>query len=434
MALRFFENAVLSEGLQMPNEAFSSLQQAAIDKDWETTTAKHTVYEQDGFGKLLFHEIEVWFDYVVGVTSTFLKNGNDYRKLIFRSIDHPCERGLYYKFEDSYWLADFTDPMITLQKFVAVRRCNNWLRMVDPENGAVTQWPCVIDYDATSPSPQVGSDIILPNNHLTVMVQGNSETSRLFKLNTRFLLGGRAFKIQAYQNALMPTDSTEQTNLLYLDLYLDELHDNDNQETQIADNGEYVYTVQIESSAPVIDLPVGKIGKLSASVLLNGREVKRNVAWQSDDVDTVEIDLGGSFVVKQESIKPVTVTAYLDGNPAAKSSIEINAVVQDNILSVVNIIPNFNKIRQYEIINFAVELKRGDEALENVESTVSLAKDELILHNQFLSIQQLEDNKYSIKALSIPNSIQPLYITAELLDKSLTASKELSIKVVSMMG
>ena len=434
MALRFFENAVLSEGLQMPNEAFSSLQQAAIDKDWETTTAKHTVYEQDGFGKLLFHEIEVWFDYVVGVTSTFLKNGNDYRKLIFRSIDHPCERGLYYKFEDSYWLADFTDPMITLQKFVAVRRCNNWLRMVDPENGAVTQWPCVIDYDATSPSPQVGSDIILPNNHLTVMVQGNSETSRLFKLNTRFLLGGRAFKIQAYQNALMPTDSTEQTNLLYLDLYLDELHDNDNQETQIADNVEYVYTVQIEASAPVIDLPVGKIGKLSASVLLNGREVKRNVAWQSDDVDTVEIDLGGSFVVKQESIKPVTVTAYLDGNPAAKSSIEINAVVQDNILSVVNIIPNFNKIRQYEIINFAVELKRGDEALENVESTVSLAKDELILHNQFLSIQQLEDNKYSIKALSIPNSIQPLYITAELLDKSLTASKELSIKVVSMMG
>ena len=434
MSLRFFENAMESGGLQMPNEDLRDLQQAAIDEMWEVTTAKHTVLEQDDFGPLTFHEVEVWFDYVVGVTSTFMKNGNDYRKLIFRSIDHECDRGRYYKFDGSYWLVDFTDPMITVQKFVTVRRCNNWLRMIDPENGAIVQWPCVIDYDATSPSPQIGSDIILPNNHLTVIVQGNKETSRLFKLNTRFMLGGRPFKLQSYQNALMPNDSAEQTNLLYLDLYLDELHDGDNQELQIADNGDFVYTIQIEAKTDTIDLQVGRTGRLFASVLLNGHEVDRKIEWKSDKPDIVLVDYEGEYTILKKWFKPIVVTAFMVDNPEIKATIQINAVNVDDFEPVVNIVPDFNKIRQYEIVEFSVELLYGDEPYEGFTSKVSLAENEQIMNNQYLSIQDMGNNKYTIKALRIANAEQLLNIAVYSADEKMLANKTMPIKVVSMIG
>ena len=35
------------------------------------------------------------------------------------------------------------------------------------------------------------------------MVQGNEDVYRLFKLNTRYILGGRPFKLLSYQNAIM---------------------------------------------------------------------------------------------------------------------------------------------------------------------------------------------------------------------------------------
>ena len=434
LALRFFENALRAGMIQMPNESMRELQQAAMNDMWEVTTAKYTVLEQDDFGPLAFHEIEVWFDYVVGVTSTFMKNGNDYRKLIFRSIDHECTRGRYYKFDGSYWLVDFTDPTITVQKFVTVRRCNNWLRMIDPENGAIVQWPCVIDYDATSPSPQVGSNIITPNNHLIVMVQGNKETSRLFKLNTRFMFGGRPFKLQSFQNALMPNDETEQTNLLYLDLYLDELHDKDNQELQLADNGEVNYVVQIDSSDKNIKVAVGKTGKFDAVVLLNGQEVKRDIVWLSSAPDTISVDSEGNYTVLSNSPASVVVTAHISGNLEVNDFINIEIVNQEDIVPVVNIVPDFTKIRQYEIIEFNVEMIYDGKPVQDIVSTVSLSKNEQIVNNKYLSIQDMGNNQYTIEAVNIADVPQLLYVTVESVDRQMSAKKTVSLEVVSMMG
>ena len=66
-----------------------------------------------------------------------MKNGDDFRQLAFRSIEHPCVRGRYYYFEDNYWLGTFTDEHDSIAKTMVVRRCNNFMRIVDPENGAI---------------------------------------------------------------------------------------------------------------------------------------------------------------------------------------------------------------------------------------------------------------------------------------------------------
>ena len=68
------------------------------------------------------------------------------------------------------------------------------------------------------------------------MVQGNVNTLRLFKTNTRYVLGGRPFKLYGYQNALNLNLTTNYDTLLYLDLYLDELHDGDDLVNGVAYN------------------------------------------------------------------------------------------------------------------------------------------------------------------------------------------------------
>ena len=58
-----------------------------------------------------------------------MKNGEDYRQLIFRDIQHHIQRGIYFKFEDNWWISDFTNPSQGLVADVNVRRCNNALRI-----------------------------------------------------------------------------------------------------------------------------------------------------------------------------------------------------------------------------------------------------------------------------------------------------------------
>src|SRR5699024_8365125 len=113
---------------------------------------KYTVQEQDAMGASTYHNVDVWLDYIVGTTSSGVKNGWDFTQLMFRDIDHPVFQGLYYIFDDNYHISYFYNKHDGLEKALAVRRCNNFMRIIDPENGSIFSIPCVIDYDMTSPS------------------------------------------------------------------------------------------------------------------------------------------------------------------------------------------------------------------------------------------------------------------------------------------
>lgn len=239
MAFSFFENAINSGAQQMPNEMYRDLEQEFINMQFCNTSAKTTVQEQDGIGIDTYHDIEVWIDSTVADTTTGLKDSNDFNKLFFRDINHEVVRGLMYKFDNNYWIVNNFSKYSGLAQQCGIRRCNNRLKIVDPINGELQVIPCCVDYDMTSPSAQTSRYIITPNNHATVIVQGNDLTLRLFKTNTRYILSGRPFKLLAYQNAVEYSEEEQQTTLLYLDLYLDEIHDGDDLENGIADNGEF---------------------------------------------------------------------------------------------------------------------------------------------------------------------------------------------------
>lgn len=239
MALPFFESGIASGAISgNPNNEYREMLQSYVIEQWDNTTALQNLLEQKAIGSKEYDEVEAMIANLIDLTSTGKKVGRDFIRVFFKDFGHIVEQGRYYKFSNNYWLVDDVSLYEGVAPLITLRRCNNSLRMIDPETGGTFVVPCVVSYDMTSPSAQVSRYIITPNNHAEIIVQANQDTMRLFTLNTRFILGGRPFKLLSYQNALLDDLDNQVPTIMYLDLYLDEIHSGDDLENRIADNGE----------------------------------------------------------------------------------------------------------------------------------------------------------------------------------------------------
>lgn len=263
------------------------------------------------------------------------------------------------------------------------------------------------------------------------MVQGNADTLRLFKLNTRYMFNGRPFKLLAYQNALLQDLLNQTPTLLYLDLYLDELHDKDDIENGLAYNGDYNYSIQID--ADDMELTNGSTGRLTATVTLNGSEVDSNVVWSSSDTNVVTVDSTGQYTVVGVSGSSAVVTAKLQGNATVTSTITIQVVDTQSVQPLVVLNPMFSKIRQYESIDFIVEVMYGSTMVVPDNVTVSLSQDSQVLTNQYLTITKAE-GQYKITANAIAPNPQVLYVIVQNTTPSFQTIQQFTLNVVSMLG
>lgn len=406
MPLKYYKNSLNNQMTQQPNDFYHDLQQAFIDDQWDNTSALRIIEEQDDFGLDTYHNIEVWLNKVIGQTTTFAKNGEDYRQVLFKDINKKNVRGLYYRFEDDYWIVDFVNPAQGLSNSITLRRCNNALRIVDPENGSVFAIPCVVDYDMTSPTMLINTNVLTPNNHAIVYVQANSDTMRLFTYNKRFFLNGRVFKLLAYQNALNRDLNNQEPTVLYLDLYFDELHANDNLETQVAYNGDYVYDLTIESNAS--ELQIGSTGYFNATITLNGVQVNREIEWMSSNPDIVTFYKDGKYEVFGNVGDTVTLTATLNGNSSITKSLNVTVVDNPATTPYVTFNPDFDNIRQFENLITQIEVEYNGVNYIPSLIEVSLSETENIMANEYLSIA-LTNNTLSIECLDY-GSVQPIYI------------------------
>lgn len=293
MALDYFLNSINSGVQPLPNEMYRDQQQAYVDLMWDNTSALITIQEQSEIGSDVYNNIEVWIDSTVGDTTTGLKDTRDFNKLVFSDITHFAPRGLMYKFDNNYWIVHAYTPHSSVVQYCGVRRCNNALRMVDPEDGNIFSIPCCVDYDMSAPSLQVSRYINTPNNHAVVIVQGNDDTIRLFKTNTRFLLSGRPFKLLGYQNAIEYDLTNTNDTLLYLDLFLDEIHANDNFELGIADNGTEMKTDTPTEDGEIILIPsiekIRQYESIAFSVSISGSDTAPTNSQIVVNSDAVEI-------------------------------------------------------------------------------------------------------------------------------------------------
>lgn len=301
MAFSFFENALAANVNPLPDEMYRNQQQEFINMMWDNTTAVVTMKEQSAIGSNEYNDIEVWIDSTVSDTTTGLKDTRDFNKIVYKDITHSVKRGLMYVFDNNYWLVHAYTEYNGVVQSSGIRRCNNMLKMIDPKNGSVFSIPCCVDYDMSAPSLQVSRYINTSNNHAVVMVQGNDDTIRLFKTNTRFLLSGRPFKLLGYQNAVTYDLTNDIDTLLYLDLFLDEIHAGDNLETGIADNSTVIENQPIVTGGHIVLSPYfDKIRQYETKefsvVVSDVEETPINVDIQADsDVITITHLTGNNY-------------------------------------------------------------------------------------------------------------------------------------------
>lgn len=435
MAFDIFANAIASGyPVEQPNIWYREIEQAFIDANWDNTTTLRTIQEQDikdnqtdYYEDFTFSEIDAWVNSVVGQSSTGSKTGRDFVQLIFQDINHPKLEGRYYIVEGQYYISYFDNRVIDLDANLSVRRCNSWMKIVDPENGSIYQIPCVVDYDMSAPSNKVTNDIITPNNHAVVKVQQNAKTDRLFTTNKRFIFGGRPFKITGMQNATNQFINNPVSSLMEIDLFLDEIWDKDNLFDGVADNGTYDYKINLTSGD--VNLINGSIGTLYANLTLNGKETTRVITWESSDDSVVKIDEMGNYSVVGEAGQEATIMATLYGNTDVFDSIKITVVEEEEAITDVSIDPSFTSIREMETLEVTVMGNYNNTLITPTSVEVNLPDN----ITKYL-IKEINGNIVKFTCLKRYGSEVKIQFVVTCDSPAFTANKEISIKLTSLLG
>lgn len=435
-ALPFFENSINS-GMATtdPNQWYRGLQQAFISSAWDNTTSiRRIIGEQeinteqdDYYQNFVFNDVEAWVDSVVGQSSTGNKTGRDFVRLIFEDINHPKLEGRYYIVDNQYYISYFDDRVVDVDANLSVRRCNEWMKIIDPMNGSIYQIPCVVDYDMSAPANKVTTPIITPNNHAVVKVQQNATTDRLFVTNARFILGNRPFKITGMQNATNQFIDNGISSLMEIDLFLDEIWDKDDIVAGIADNGAYDYSIVIADGD--MELTNGAQGSIYADIILNGEEVQRPIIWTTSDETVVTVDDSGQYEVVGEIGQSATIKVNLYGNVDVFDSVVITIVDMSVVEAEVVINPAFTTIREHETMKFSVFGQYNGDLItpDNVVLTLPPQTNGYVVYTQNL-------NEFTLTCLKRNSQEMPFTFNISNKSPEFTANKIINVKLTSLLG
>ena len=155
--------------------------QALVNNRWENSTQTNfNVWQEAPFGSKEFVPVEVSIDTSIDIGTGF-KKGDDFKIFSHRDISHQVPLGTMFKTDTDYWICINTNGYASPTNSCEVRRCNNIMRWINPENGYVYQQWCVIDYELSAPQPLKDKQIVTANGHIFLIVQGNELTRSLRK-------------------------------------------------------------------------------------------------------------------------------------------------------------------------------------------------------------------------------------------------------------
>lgn len=398
--MEFFNNYV-NNYAESPNDSWRNLQQATITSLFEDTTIKRTILEEKIPFNQEYQEIEAWVGTVTDSTTNTEKDSNDYRSLYFEDCTHDVGRGLYYQYENNYWLVYDSSTDLESISNVKIRRCNNRLKWIDRDSGQLFDYPCIIEYTLSATQPSVTADVTTIGGRVSIIVQGNEKTRKI-KKNTRFIFGEQAYKFNNWNNYMMSDYDAKTATLLFMDFTVDNVQPTDDLENGIADSTEYKYMVKIleEDFSQV----KGFTGKLNAIVILNGQEVERNIIWKSEDENIISVDNEGNYTLLGENGQSCKIYACIENsNVCSFITIEIEEeIIEKSDIVIDPLITEISHL-QVEVIN-ANLYKNGVKQDDKVECIPSG------LDNSYYYLVDMGNNQFKIANNKISKDV-PLILT-----------------------
>lgn len=398
--MEFFNNYI-NNYAESPNDSWRNLQQATITSLFEDTTIKRTILEEKVPFNQEYQEIEAWVGTVTDSTTNTEKDSNDYRSLYFEDCTHDVGRGLYYQYDNNYWLVYDSSTDLESISNVKIRRCNNRLKWIDKNSGELLDYPCIIEYTLSATQPGVTADITTIGGRVSIIVQGNEKTRKI-KKNTRFIFGEQAYKFNNWNNYMMSDYDAKTATLLFMDFTVDNVQPTDDLENGIADSTEYKYMVKIleEDFSQV----KGFTGKLNAIVILNGQEVKRNIIWKSEDENIISVDNEGNYTLLGENGQSCKIYACIENsNVCSFITIEIEEEIIEKSDIVIDPLITEIPHLQVEVIN-ANLYKNGVKQDDKVECIPSG------LDNSYYYLVDMGNNQFKIANNKISKDV-PLTLT-----------------------
>jgi uncharacterized protein YjdB len=215
------------------------------------------------------------------------------------------------------------------------------LRWKDFQTGYVYSKPCVIDYliKESRDYSTGGSSLVQPSGFVEIIVQFNPATNKI-RPNRRFLFGNSdnwmAYKIMGGGVNNFNNNFTSEMNsvgLLRLSMLSNQVNeDTDDITNGVADFGEYVYSISLNSNN--LSLTTGNAYTLLPTIELNGTTVTKNVIWSSNNTSVATVDSNG--VVSPASI----------GSALIKCSLSDNSSVSDTCIVLVT----SSSVNNYSIV------------------------------------------------------------------------------------
>lgn len=337
MPLKYYD--AYSSVVKTPKENYRDSFQQAVNELFYNSSDWYTIQEESVYGSGEYSDIDVRINNVV-FGRTGMPQGDDFKVILYKDIEHPVTLGYMYQFEGNYWVVVNVMKKASLSTSATVRRCNNVLRWIT-SSGAYYEQPCAIDYGIKENRDYAtaGSKVVLPSGLLRVTTQLNENTNTI-RPNRRFLFGNTnnwtgyrvmGGGIENYNN--LTTNINDVSGYLILTMNADVINtDEDDLVNGVAEYNQNVYTLDL-SETSITGNPLDEI-QLYSEVKLNGTTVERTVVWTSSDTDIATVDSSG------------LVTFVSEGSCSITCTLEDNSNVYDTCDAVVVLTP----VSEYQIV------------------------------------------------------------------------------------
>ena len=213
------------------------------------------------------------------------------------------------------WLA-LSDNLKNRYTKVIMQKCNYDIKF--NFQGTIKEFPCIVNskiFDI-----ETNRYVSIPAGKIVVTMQDNNDSGNI-KINDRFIKMKNAWKVTGI-------DRTK-NGLLVLYCDLDAITVNDDVVNEIANAGDYVYTIEI-TNGETASIQEASTLQLNAQVQLNDNIVEKEVIYSSDNSSIVIVDENG--LVTAISAGECIITASLAENPNVYDtiSITVTALPQHN--------------------------------------------------------------------------------------------------------